>query len=502
MLAATAPPISPHGSGLSTCLYSTSVVVFGGQHTRYMWHLDLLGLEWSVEECTGAVPPPVVYHGAAIHDQYLLVCGGITPDEAAAELQGMQLPSPAIPYSSMRPLTVRVLDLAQLTWSTWDCVGETPTDRSHHTVTIVNGNLVLFGGKPLGKSFTNNQMLDFERAGFFDIHLLDLKSRMWRRVTVDKDGLEPLRGPRLWGHCAVSVESGAPGSRGSLLLHGGFAVSVQSGGSDDDMPVAELSDGLYVVNLDQKKWTQFSVPEFAPPARALHCAHMRGKTELVVFGGLTVDDDRGEIVIPNTTYLWSPVSGHWKQASSCYGDDIVRHMPLSCSRFPSVVYGTTIVVIHFDLTSISLFDGAVWTTTPCDTTSLTKPIEEKGIVPPHPFIATFDYDDSNTDVIEKDNEKDELTRLRAIIQELSSKRALEDAAANESSLTGGESLQAIMERTLRSSRPSEMISPVVQQILMVARDGNHQHQYNAPQEFRVQPSDVRSMLIAERSRRH
>lgn len=562
-------------SGLSCCLYGHSAVVYGGKHNRWIYYLDLLTLEWQADACGGtAVPPPTLFHAAVMYDRFLYVCGGATLAEAAED-GGLPNVRPQVAYRSMRPLRMYRLDLAQLEWELVDVSGAIPTDRSHHAMALAGGGgasstisssspstLVMLGGKPIGQTFTTQQLQQhFERVSFFDPFVLDLKTNVWRRVDMTTDAV-----PRLWGHTMCCVDNGA-GSFGfgaggistvSFIVHGGVALTLDEVRDGDDstaLPLADINNNTYVLNVDSRSCTVFPPREgeLHPPPRLLHNALMRGRGELVVLGGLVLDTTASSVLTPTLEmWSWSPASGVWRPAPFCYDEDHVPPPPpYPFSKFCSLVYGETVVVVSTDMAMVHLYDGARWTSMPCvppaapfpDPDDL-NPLEFIG----NPFVAENLIADNHIiiaaaatpaaashraaggqrqyrgedDGHQQHQQEDIAQELQNAADDIHSMRSLVQSAVRAAASAGGTvsspplqsrpsgtpatsfSLSDVAHRTLRGIYPNSSISPVLATYATPLIDGVRRggggtladiakHSRRA-----VDPSSVRELLAQER----
>lgn len=480
-------------SGIATSLYGSSVVLYGGRQRDQLWYLDLLSLEWHADVCEGTLPPATLFHAATVYSRHLVVCGGLSLVEVA-EQEGLPRPPSSIPYKSMRPISLYRLDLAELQWMHVPCGGSVPTDRSHHAISMVGHSLVLVGGKPIGQSFSQGQLHQFESVGFFDPHVLDLRSNMWRKLDLAS------RVPRLWGQCVTPVDGGT-----ALLIHGGFEIGLTDVGGaaaadSAALPVAELNNDLLVLNVEASTCTQFASPPdlLAPPPRAMHCALLRGRGELVVFGGLVVDEHTGTTLTTSLDmWSWSPVSGVWRPVPFCFDVNAnVPPPPYPFAKFPATVYSETVVVVSTDLTKVFLYDGARWNVMPCDASRLSSqqhsPFAQSNLQETESGAADFTgIGEAFEDVSPL---RAQVAQLRDRVREAMSGGPQDNTAtALPSSAARHATLDDIMRKTLGVSHASS-ISPLVASSFVTIRDASSKR---GAAEALLQPRDVQRLLDAD-----
>ena len=339
--------------GLQCVTHEQSMYIVGGCYNRIVWELHLPSLEWRVHETTGDVPPPTLFHSCCVYRDHVVVCGGHAVD--AGDAIPNVIPDKTTTASFLK---VRFLNVRSRQWTQLVTVGDIPLDRSHHTITFTPSSeeLVLIGGKSTSLvSPTCSQVLDMSRYGFYDVHLLHVPTRSWRRVRLPVE--EPLPTPMFWGHSASLVGGTA------IVVYGGFEVhaSIQPH-QRDELPVATVNGNPYVFNSRAGKWTKFASREgeACPAPRAMHAAHMRPNGVLAVYGGLTFDDVTGEVCTSSDYWTWEVETGKWQALPFCL-------LQFSSKRLISAVYDSALVVVP-SLTTIYISEAGStgWEFMECD----------------------------------------------------------------------------------------------------------------------------------------
>ncbi|KAH9579911.1 hypothetical protein LSM04_004174 [Trypanosoma melophagium] len=150
------------------------------------------------------------------------------------------------------------LELDTFTWMRVDAFGAVPLNRSHHSCSVVGESMILFGGKPLvcnrenpNDAGANERMDACDRAGFYDVFVLDIVSRVWRAVQPTGPALQ------LWGHSSVVY------SNTHVLVFGGIDVSqretvaiskYKNAHHPHNPPIAEVSGALFVPDVQEMSW--------------------------------------------------------------------------------------------------------------------------------------------------------------------------------------------------------------------------------------------------------
>eukprot|EP01065_Artemidia_motanka_P038446 TRINITY_DN4729_c0_g1_i1.p1 TRINITY_DN4729_c0_g1~~TRINITY_DN4729_c0_g1_i1.p1 ORF type:complete len:775 (+),score=268.83 TRINITY_DN4729_c0_g1_i1:90-2414(+) len=292
----TASGLTAKSDGMSCAVDGDFVVLYGGARADRIWVLDLGTMTWHEVRCTGTIPPARVNHSAVMYGGHMLVYGGELLDSASD--------SESAPYYE--------LELETHEWVKVESVGENPGSRSHHTATVVEGRMIVIGGKRPGPAVTERELRSDRAAGFYDVHVLNILLQQWTRI----ERHDPVQ-PMIWGHSAVPF-------RHYVLLWGGFEMGLRGAGgepvsTEDDAaaPLATLTDRVHVWNVAQGVWGRATPArgQASPAPRAMHCA-VRYGAEMLVFGGVTMDDS-GRALNVNDAWLWDVGGGGWGRLEFC-----------------------------------------------------------------------------------------------------------------------------------------------------------------------------------------
>lgn len=304
VLGSTDPTAAARADGVTAVVHGDELVVYGGWAADRVWVLYLPTATWKEITTTGAVPPARMYHSAVEYCGHMLVCGG----------EMMVVPPNGHPHN----LTYFELALDTYEWMAVECFGLVPTNRSHHSCVVCGDQMVLLGGKLAnGVPITRATVAEAKRVGFYDIHILQIISRTWRRIEM----YDP-HSPMLWGHTAVNF-------RDSYILYfGGFDTTItdfessplvgqQLPSAQDQPPAAVLSDVVHILNVESMQWMQCTPVKggHAPVPRAMHVALIH-RTEMFIIGGFTVDY-AGRAVNVNDCWVWNIEHGTWSRLEFC-----------------------------------------------------------------------------------------------------------------------------------------------------------------------------------------
>jgi hypothetical protein len=177
--------------------------------------------------------------------------------------------------------SLAVLDTMLWKWSAPKILGDAPRARSYHSATPVSDSnlLVIFGG--------NN-----ETECFNSVHVLDTASEKWSWSHPEVSGDAPC--PRT-GHSAVLLEDGK-----TILVYGGWDPNMdeETQISDEDMMFGDS----YLLNTETWTWKNGPKPKFAPHQLGAENGGMKRvgataalipgdeMTQMLVFGGRIPND--------------------------------------------------------------------------------------------------------------------------------------------------------------------------------------------------------------------
>ena len=216
--------------------------------SKLTWPFANLDGVWShIEASDESLVLPRVGHAAVSMGDWVLLLGGVQPDQASRERE------------------VSCIDARTATWHRLQCFGNAPTGRAWHTATAVQGGRVLvFGG-------SNGRKL------FGDLHELQL---------AETEGDEPPAGAR-WSHPTTTGET--PPSRmghtatcvpgGRLWMFGGFTKASANKGY-----ACELYE-LDVSTMDWHRLEPRQDDDEPPIAGRLGAASFVHDETFLVFGG-------------------------------------------------------------------------------------------------------------------------------------------------------------------------------------------------------------------------
>ncbi|KAK7468208.1 hypothetical protein BaRGS_00036569 [Batillaria attramentaria] len=220
------------------CIY-----IFGGSKNSRWFHdvhvYDLDENKWTLAKVNGKAPTRA-YHTATLYRHELWIFGGVYPR-----------PDPNPDGCSN---DIHIFSPVMQNWYTPLVMGEKPLPRSGHSATLINDQLVMFGG--WDAPFCYN-----------DLFVLDMTTLDWSKP--DVKGTPPK--PRSWhASCALS------GRR--ILIHGGY---------DGDNALGDT----FIFDLGSLSWNSLVISN-APCARAGHAAvclpynyENQEEDEVMIFGG-------------------------------------------------------------------------------------------------------------------------------------------------------------------------------------------------------------------------
>ncbi|CAN6724629.1 unnamed protein product [Malus baccata var. baccata] len=267
----TAPPVSglrpkaryEHGAAV----IQDKMYIHGGNHNgRYLNDLHVLDLRswsWSkieaksVAESVEAASPvtvtPCAGHSLIPWENKLISIAGHTKD----------------PTDSIR---VKAFDLQTCSWSLLKTYGKPPASRGGQSVSLVGGNLVIFGGQDAKRSLLN------------DLHILDLETMTWDEI--DAVGVPP-----------------SPRSDHAAAVHADRYLLIFGGGSH-----ATCYNDLHVLDLQSMEWSRPTQQGEIPTPRAGHAGVTVGENWFIVGGGDNKSGVSETVVLNMSTLVWSVVT--------------------------------------------------------------------------------------------------------------------------------------------------------------------------------------------------
>jgi len=217
--------------------------VFGGQdykkgeYSNDLHVLNMTTLRWSqVEAAAGSVPAPRTSHSCVGLGTRLFVFGGSNEEGLLGDLH--------------------VFDAANNNWTKPEC-GEGPQAREMHACAIVDTKMYVIAGRGAE-----------ELLG--DVWLFDTETLQWQD-SEDFGGISE--------RCAAAAATVG----GKIYLYGGTNG------------VAVIGD-MEILDTGCNSWLEIKPAKKAPPARFAHTAVGIG-SEVVVFGGITFEEDLNDIGI-------------------------------------------------------------------------------------------------------------------------------------------------------------------------------------------------------------
>jgi hypothetical protein len=343
------PTSGANPDGLTAVCCKDQMFVYGGWHADRVWRLDLPSSTWTEHITHGDVPPARIHHAADVYKGQMIICGG------------ERLNPPVKVENYLMPLPYYEMSCDTFEWMAIECFGTIPVARSHHTANVVGDMLIVIGGKPCdGRPLTASVLAESKRNGFYDIYILQIVSRSWRKVEM----YDPAS-PMVWGHgSAVFRES-------FLLLACGFDVSAPDIASTgvsgpasyaiDSAPVATLTNVVHILRIDNMTWMRYTPEkgEAAPVPRAFVCSFGFG-AELIMFGGMTIDHI-GRAINVNECWIWSVEYGRWSKLEFCVPSWMSK-------KLISSLHGSQLLVAP-QLNSLFFLDlgrrGVGWQRAPC-----------------------------------------------------------------------------------------------------------------------------------------
>ncbi|CAK9098456.1 unnamed protein product [Durusdinium trenchii] len=179
-LVSGAPP-APRGGHTAT-LVGSDIFVIGGANSQAtlgdVYRLDLVRKRWTkLEQPAGLKLSNRTSHAAvATTGGRLFLFGGYDAEGNFLNDLWVLRPTLSPPFSPDAP---DVLETAALAWSRPVPVGEVPEPREGHSLTLLDEQLLLFGGYTAAGTETN------------DLHMYDISKQTWKQVAVSGAGPSP-----------------------------------------------------------------------------------------------------------------------------------------------------------------------------------------------------------------------------------------------------------------------------------------------------------------------
>mmetsp|Transcript_32293 Transcript_32293/g.53384 ORF Transcript_32293/g.53384 Transcript_32293/m.53384 type:complete len:618 (+) Transcript_32293:54-1907(+) len=179
------------------------------------WFLDIAAKAWSSVDTSGVRPVARYGHSATLLPaQYkVLVLGGT--DGKYVQQSGVIDPEfPSFKSDkALHPMTVHILDIDSLTWSTVACknhgTGAQPSPRAYHSATLLGKNLFITGGQLHYWLLSNSHYIH-------GCYILEIVKNQWEHNTIKGDSFIPYPGCALGAHTGCAVDSS------SLVIFGGM----------------------------------------------------------------------------------------------------------------------------------------------------------------------------------------------------------------------------------------------------------------------------------------
>ncbi|WRT63332.1 uncharacterized protein IL334_000237 [Kwoniella shivajii] len=245
------PPLRAH----TTTLVGDKLFIFGGgdgpSYSNEVWILDTVTHRFSrpnIGTPKSPIPPPRRAHTTVAYRNYLVVFGGGNGQAALNDVWALD-----------------VSDLNNLNWQEWKTKGDIPQKKGYHTANLVGDKMIVFGGSD-------------GHASFADIHILNLKTRVWTLITTE------VKHNRL-SHTSTQV--------GSYL----FIIGGHNGQT--------YAQDVLLFNLVTLQWESKSPKGVIPPGRGYHVALLHDARIFISGGynGESVFDDLWTLDLSAGAYL-------------------------------------------------------------------------------------------------------------------------------------------------------------------------------------------------------
>eukprot|EP01012_Entosiphon_sulcatum_P066370 TRINITY_DN95582_c0_g1_i1.p1 TRINITY_DN95582_c0_g1~~TRINITY_DN95582_c0_g1_i1.p1 ORF type:complete len:735 (+),score=70.58 TRINITY_DN95582_c0_g1_i1:38-2206(+) len=289
------PPGIPWLEGHSALLDDAGVYIFGGKmdsiFSNAVYYFDLAAGIWHRKVCRGKPPLPRVYHSTVLHNNRMIVFGGVLEHIAERNSLG-EVQEP--------PFTQALCDLdlaAPGGIPTWDyphSFGDVPPFLSNHSAVVYGSHMYVVGGFAAlageAMSPVGHASAEFGDLKDCTVYRLCLDTFRWDIVLPSNQSSPPV----IWGHSCVRY-------RDLLVSYGGIDA-------------VHRRDHLYldIWHLDRQEWRVVSLETVASPlGRACHTAVIdpQRPSKMLVFGGFSYSREQ------QLSELWvlDLDTGHWHE---------------------------------------------------------------------------------------------------------------------------------------------------------------------------------------------
>ncbi|WVQ82627.1 hypothetical protein IAT38_004759 [Cryptococcus sp. DSM 104549] len=245
------PPLRAH----TTTLVGNKLYIFGGgdgpSYSNEVWTLDTVTHRFArpvFKFSSMPIPPPRRAHTTVLYQNFLVVFGGGNGQAALNDVWALD-----------------ISDHNNLSWQEWKTKGDVPQKKGYHTANLIGDKMVVFGGSD-------------GHASFADVHVLNLKTRVWTLVNTD------IKHNRL-SHTSTQV--------GSYL----FVLGGHNGQT--------YAQDVLLLNLVTLQWESKQPRGVTPPGRGYHVALLYD-ARIFISGGYNGDsvfDDLWALDLSAGAYL-------------------------------------------------------------------------------------------------------------------------------------------------------------------------------------------------------
>ena len=200
------------------------MLIFGGCNgaevaLNDLYTLDLASSTWSTPTASGTVPSARYGHSATLLPavRKVIVLGGT----CGLSREGATDPEfpPHRTTAYLCPMTVHVLDIDAMAWSTAMCnnagTGAEPPPRAYHSTALLGKNLFVTGGQVQHGHLAQSHYIH-------GAYILEVVKNQWEHNTIKGDSFIPYPGCALLAHSACAIDSSG------LIIFGG-ALEMASG---------------------------------------------------------------------------------------------------------------------------------------------------------------------------------------------------------------------------------------------------------------------------------